>query len=98
MYEALLYMLGICSEQDKLPALQELTHCQALKIKCTINIFGNYWGFPCGSAGKESTCNEEDLSSIPGLGRSQRRERLPTRVFWTGEFHGLYSPWGDCSQ
>ena len=23
-----------------------------------------------------------------------RRERLPTRVFWPGEFHGLYSPWG----
>ena len=29
-----------------------------------------YLGFPCGSAGKESTCNEEDLGSIPGLGRS----------------------------
>ena len=26
--------------------------------------------FPCGSAGKESTCNVGDLSSIPGLGRS----------------------------
>ena len=23
-----------------------------------------------------------------------RRERLPTSVFWPGEFHGLYSPWG----
>ena len=28
-------------------------------------------GFPCGSAGKESTCNVGDLGSIPGLGRSQ---------------------------
>ena len=27
-------------------------------------------GFPCGSAGKESACIEEDLGSIPGLGRS----------------------------
>ena len=27
-------------------------------------------GFPCGSAGKESACNEEDLASILGLGRS----------------------------
>ena len=27
-------------------------------------------GFPCGLAGKESTCNEGDLGSIPGLGRS----------------------------
>ena len=23
-----------------------------------------------------------------------RRERLPTPVYWPGEFHGLYSPWG----
>ena len=23
-----------------------------------------------------------------------RRERLPTPVFYPGEFHGLYSPWG----
>ena len=28
------------------------------------------WGLPCGSAGKESACNEGDLGSIPGLGRS----------------------------
>ena len=29
-----------------------------------------FWGFPCGSADKESPCNVGDLSSIPGLGRS----------------------------
>ena len=29
-------------------------------------------GFPCGSAGKESTCNAGDLGSIPGLGRFPR--------------------------
>ena len=52
-------------------------------------------GFPGSLDGKESTCNAEDLSSIPGLGRCPwRRERLPTLVFWPGEFHGLYSPWG----
>ena len=27
-------------------------------------------GFPCGSAGKESTSNAGDLGSIPDLGRS----------------------------
>ena len=27
-------------------------------------------GFSCCSAGKESSCNAEDLGSIPGLGRS----------------------------
>ena len=29
-----------------------------------------FLGFPCGSAGKESTCNVGNLGSIPGLGRS----------------------------
>ena len=27
-------------------------------------------GFPCGSAGKESTCNEGDLGLIPASGRT----------------------------
>ena len=27
-------------------------------------------GFPCDSAGKESTCSVGELGSIPGLGRS----------------------------
>ena len=50
--------------------------------------------FLFGSAGKESACNEGDLGSIPGLGRSPGEGKgLPTRVFWPGEFHGLYSPW-----
>ena len=31
-----------------------------------------FLGFPCGSAGKESTCNAGDLDLIPGLGRSPR--------------------------
>jgi len=30
-------------------------------------------GFPCGSVGKESTCNAGDLGLIPGLGRSPRQ-------------------------
>ena len=47
------------------------------------------------SAGKESVCNSGDLGSIPGLGRFPwRSEQLPTPVFWPGEVHGLYSPWG----
>ena len=49
------------------------------------------FGFPCGSAGKESACSVRDLGSIPALGR---RERLPTLVFWPRELNGLYSPWG----
>ena len=51
--------------------------------------------FPLAQLVRESTCNAGDLGSIPELGRSPwRRERQPTSVFWPGEFHGLYSPWG----
>ena len=32
-------------------------------------------GFPCGSAGKESTCNVGDLGSISELGRSPGEEK-----------------------
>ena len=50
---------------------------------------------PCGSAGKESPCNAGDLGSNPGLERSSGEVKdLPTPVFWPGEFHALYSPWG----
>ena len=53
-----------------------------------------FLGFPCGSAGKEPTCNVGDMGFSPWIGKIPwRRERLPT-VFWPGEFHGLYSPWG----
>ena len=46
-------------------------------------------GFPGSSAGKESACNVRDSGLIPGLGRSPgAMERLPTPVFWPGEFHG----------
>ena len=51
-------------------------------------------GFPCGSAGKESTCSVRPGFN-PWVGKVPwRRERLATPVFWPGEFHGLYSPWG----
>ena len=55
---------------------------------------GGQEGFPGGSAGKESACNVADLGTIPGWKDPLEKERLPTPVFWPGEFHGLYSPWG----
>jgi len=40
-----------------------------IKLKGGHTEFG--WALiPCGTAGKESTCNVGDLGSIPGLGRS----------------------------
>ena len=53
-----------------------------------------YMGLPGGSV----------VKNLPAIGRPGfnpwvgkipwRRERLPTPVFWPGEFHGLYSQWG----
>ena len=50
-------------------------------------------GLPCGSAGKEFAHNVGDLGLIPGLGRSPG-EGKGYPVFGPGEFHELYSPWG----
>ena len=50
--------------------------------------------FPDSSVGKESACSAGDPSSIPGSARSAGEGIVPTPVFWPGEFHGLYSPWG----
>ena len=61
----------------------------------------------CGSAGRESTRNAGHLAIVAQLVKNPpamrdtwvekipwRREGLLTPVFWTGEFHGLCSPWG----
>ena len=46
-------------------------------------------GFPCGLAGKESTCNAGGFD--PRVGKIPwKRESLPIPVFWPGEFHGLH--------
>ena len=46
--------------------------------------------FPGGSAGQESTCTCGRPGVDPWVGTTPwRRKRLPTPVFWPGEFHGL---------
>ena len=67
---------------------------------CSIPVLGRSAGegigyplhsfFPCGSAGKEPAWNAGDRVGK----RSWTRERLPTPVFWPGEFHGVYGPRG----
>ena len=51
------------------------TNWHKLKFACQCDlprliIDNTFENFPCGSAGKESACNEGDLGSIPGLIRS----------------------------
>ena len=49
-------------------------------------------GFPCGSAGKESTHNAGDLGSIPGLGRSPGKGKgYP--LHYSALENSLDSPW-----
>ena len=53
-----------------------------------------YFGLPWWLRGNESTCKAGDMGSIPRLGRSPGEGKGYPFVFWPGEFHGLYSPWG----
>ena len=57
---------------------------------------------PAGPQGKPNNTGVDRLSLLQQIFPTQelnwkipwRRERLPTPVFWSGEFHGLYSSWG----
>ena len=50
--------------------------------------------FPGGSAGKRTHLQWGRPGFDPWVGKIPCRRRIPTPVFWPGEFHGLYSPWG----
>ena len=63
-----------------------------------------FMGFPCGSAGKESACNEGYLGLIPGMGRSPGEENgYPLqcsclenpmgRGAWQATVHGVAKNW-----
>ena len=53
-----------------------------------------FLGFPGGSDGKEFTCNEGDLGSIPGLGRSPG-EGNDYPLQYSGLENSMdFSPWG----
>ena len=55
----------------------------------------HHWASLIAQLVKESACNVGDLGSIPGLGRSPGKGKgYLLWLFWPGEFHGLYSPWG----
>ena len=54
-----------------------------------------FWASLNGSAGKIILLQCGRPGFDPWVGKIPwRRERLPILVFWIGEFHGLYSPWG----
>ena len=61
-----------------------------------------FLGFPCGSAGKESTCNMGDLGLIPGLGRSPEGKGYPLQYSGLEDSmdciaHGVAKSWTQLS-
>ena len=65
-------------------------------LTMTLGFMLPYLGFPGGSDGKESTCNAEDLDSIPGLGRSPGEGNSYPLQYSDLEnsMDCMYSPWG----
>ena len=63
---------GLLIQKGK-PASGSSLRTKALVLFCFCFFYIGVWlilGFPSGSEGKESACNEGDLGSIPGPGRS----------------------------
>ena len=59
-----------CLENSMDRGAWQATVCGVSKSQTQLSDFHFHLDFPGGSAGKESTCKEGDLASIPGLGRS----------------------------
>ena len=53
----------------------------------------NSWAFLVAQTVKNPPAMQETWVWSLGWEAPWRRERLPTPVFWPGEFHGLCSPW-----
>ena len=73
------------------PSISVFSNESALQEQCKMTIPFVCQGFPCGSAGEESTAMRETWVRSLGWEYPWRRKRLPTPVFWPGEFHGQRS-------
>ena len=76
---SLMTYLKLFKNQNRVTVVQtckmEPGGCCGYDFRCIPSSLRTWTGFPGSSAGKESTCNAEDPSSIPGSGRSPR-ERI----------------------
>ena len=52
------------------------------------------WSSPIAQLVKNPPATQENPVWLLSWEDPQERDRLPTPVFWPGEFHGLFSPWG----
>ena len=76
------------------------TYTQRCFISCenffqSNRVFSFLKGSPGDADGKEYACSAGRPRFNPWVGKIPwRRERLPTPIFWSREFNGLYSPRG----
>ena len=77
------------------PIEQNEYHTQCFYFKDLLNVSINFFlGLLVALLVKNPPAVQEAWV-YPWVGKIPwRRERLPTPVFWPGEFHGLCSPWG----
>ena len=68
--------------------------CGIPKSWTQLSNFHFHLGLPCGSTGKEYTCNAGDLGSIPGLERSPGEGKVYPLQYSSLENSMDYSPWG----
>ena len=89
-------ILHTCFHGEQIPSLS----VQQDKWVSITSALSCIQGFPCGSAGKESTCNAGYLGSVPGLGRSPGEgkgyplqysglENSMDRGVWQATVHGF---------
>ena len=65
-----------------------------LWLSCGASLVAPLWGFPYGSAGKESAHNAGNPDFIPGLGNPVEKRKATYSSILAWRIHGLYSPWG----
>ena len=80
---------GKASGRESKRRLQSPSLCCLLCLPVTCN-----WASLIAQLVKNLPAEQETWVQSLGWEDPWRRERLPSPVFWPGEFHGLYSPWG----
>ena len=88
--ENIQYFVLLCLTNFTLPIILQFHPCFAI---AKISFF--YSGLPLWLSRRRIYLQCGRPGFNPWVGKIPwKRERLPTPVFWPGEFHGLYSPWG----
>ena len=87
-------LVGYCPWGHKELDMTERLSLSLLSLSSACQYHAQFWCFPCGSAGKESACNEGTWVQFLCWEDPVEKGKATPPVFWPGEFHGLYRPWG----